>query len=71
MNTMLEANQKSPDHAGHEQAPGHQAHASAMAAGITDKLWSMEDVVALLDVREAPPKRGSHKRRPTQAERPA
>ena len=42
-----------------------------MAAGITDKLWSMEDVVALLDVREAPPKRGSHKRRPTQAERPA
>jgi hypothetical protein len=42
-----------------------------MAAGITDRLWGMEDVVALLDAREAPPaKRGPYKpRRLTQAQR--
>jgi len=36
----------------------------AMAAGVTDRLWSMEDVVTLLDAREAPPtKRGPYKPR--------
>ena len=38
-----------------------------MAAGVTDRLWGMEDVGALLDAREAPPKkRGPYKpRRPS------
>ena len=36
----------------------------AMAAGVTDRLRSMEDVAALLDAREAPPaKRGLYKPR--------
>ena len=38
----------------------------AMAAGVTEKLWSMEDVVALLDAREAP----AAKRRPYKPRQP-
>ena len=36
----------------------------AMAAGITDKLWSVEDIVALVEASEPKPsKRGPYKKR--------
>ena len=35
----------------------------AMAAGISDRLWSIEDIVAPINAREAPPNRPATYRR--------
>ena len=35
----------------------------AMAAGVTDKLWEVSDIVALLDAEITPKKRGPYKKR--------
>ena len=36
----------------------------AMAAGVSDRLWDVSDIVALVEAREAPPaKRGTYKKR--------
>jgi IS1 family transposase len=35
----------------------------AMAAGITDKLWSWEDVIAMIDAANPPKKRGTYKKK--------
>jgi len=39
----------------------------AMAAGVTDRLWDMVDLVALIEAGDTPKKRGSYKKRTTQA----
>jgi hypothetical protein len=44
----------------------HKAHklSPAMAAGVTDKLWSMEDLAGMIEAAQpAPAKRGPYKKR--------
>ena len=39
----------------------------AMAAGLTDKLMAFEDILALVDAKEGPPrKRGPYRKKPLQ-----
>jgi IS1 family transposase len=35
----------------------------AMAAGVTEKLWSLDDIAALVEAKEVPKKRGHYKKR--------
>jgi IS1 transposase len=35
----------------------------AMAAGVSDQLWEVSDIVALVEAAEEPPKRGPNKKR--------
>jgi hypothetical protein len=41
----------------------------AMAAGIADRLWDMTDIIAIMDMREEPPKRpATYRKRSVPAE---
>jgi len=35
----------------------------AMAAGVTDRLWNYDDIIAKIDAAKIPPKRGPYKKR--------
>ena len=35
----------------------------AMAAGVTDRVWDVKDIAALIEAREAPAKRGPYKKK--------
>jgi len=39
----------------------------AMAAGVTQTLWSMEDIAALVEAQHVPQKRGPYKKRTPEA----
>jgi hypothetical protein len=37
-----------------------------MAAGVTDHVWDVADIVAIVEAAEVPAKRGPHKKRKTE-----